>query len=205
MSTTIRPRLAALALALTTTVVLAGCGNDTTGSASTPTGTTSTSSATGAGTLKLAEGWCKAFDPATSKMGMTACFGTFENSDSKPVTISSAKTTVARSELHETVNGVMRPKEGGFVIPASGTFPLEPGANHLMLLDVKQKLEVGDEVKIELTTSNGKVDLALPVRAFAGGNENYDPNPSGTMSMDPSGGMSMAPSGTMSMDPSASR
>jgi hypothetical protein len=81
----------------------------------------------------------------------------------------------------------MRPKEGGFVVPAHGTHTLAPGNDHIMFMNLSSPLAPGDDVTVTLTADDG-ADWALtfPVRTFTGGNENYEPSASssamGTMS-----------------------
>ena len=83
-------------------------------------------------------------------------------------------------ELHETVQNesgqmVMRPVEGGFVIPAHGAITLEPGGDHLMFMDVTTPLRVGDETTITLTfADDSTAEISAPVKEFAGANENYE-------------------------------
>ncbi|MDQ0646374.1 copper(I)-binding protein [Microbacterium natoriense] len=120
--------------------------------------------------------WVKAADE-----GMSAGFGMLRNSGEQDVTVVSAQTEASSMvELHETVENdagemVMREREGGFVIPAGGTLTLEPGANHIMLMDLAKPLKAGDEVAFTLTFSDGStVDFTAPVKDYSGANENYD-------------------------------
>lgn len=82
-------------------------------------------------------------------------------------------------ELHETVESdtgemVMQPKEGGFVIPAGGTFDLAPGGNHIMLMGVTAPLTAGQEATFVLTLSDGSTfEFTAPVKDYEGANETY--------------------------------
>ena len=77
-------------------------------------------------------------------------------------------------ELHEvTADGIMQPIAGDVVVPAHGTFELMPGANHIMLMDLRKDLLAGDEVKftLHLASSDGStfsVDLTVLVKDYAG-------------------------------------
>ena len=101
---------------------------------------------TEAAAISITDAWVKSADE-----GMSAAFGILTNGSDRDVTIVSASSEVSSMlELHETVENdtgemVMRQIQGGFVIPASGTFPLEPGANHIMLMDVTAPLKAGAE------------------------------------------------------------
>lgn len=56
--------------------------------------------------------------------------------------------------LHRTVREgdriAMEPVEGGLVVPAGGRLVLEPGRAHVMLMDLRRKLVVGDRVPVTL-------------------------------------------------------
>lgn len=62
------------------------------------------------------------------------------------------------TEIHQmtTVNDVMRMRKLDQVrLPAGRTVELSPGATHLMLVDLRQPLKVGDSVKLKLTLRLG--------------------------------------------------
>lgn len=183
------PVVAALAL------VTAGCGSAATTAddpATTPAAGTSTTapaggSPTAAAPLVLRDGWVKA-----APSGMTAMFGTLHNDTGQDVTVTSATSPQAgRVELHEVamVAGEMqmRPKDGGFVVPAGGDHSLAPGGDHLMLLALPRAIEPGEEVTLTLSLSDGSsVTVSGPAKEFAGGNESYHPTPPmGTDGADP--------------------
>ena len=73
-------------------------------------------------------------------------------------------------ELHETVENetgemVMRQIEGGFTIPAGGSLALEPGGNHIMLMDLTSPLMAGDEVTFTLTFADDTTyEVTAPVK-----------------------------------------
>lgn len=137
---------------------------------------TKTDAATGAKAVTVSDQWVKAADS-----GMTAVFGTLKNSGKDEVTVVSATSPAAgRMELHEVVgqpgSTTMRPKEGGFVIPAGGTEVLAPGADHLMMMDLKAPLAVGSDVQVTLTFKDGStLPFTAQVRTFPGAGENYQP------------------------------
>ena len=127
--------------------------------------------------------WVRAADS-----GMTAVFGTLVNTSGRDVTVTSASTSVSRTELHETARQhgrtVMRPKKGGIAVEADGTRVLEPGGDHLMLMDVTEPVPAGDEVTVTLTLADGRTTSFTAVaRPFSGAGEPYAP-----------GGTSMTPS-----------
>lgn len=83
-------------------------------------------------------------------------------------------------ELHETVENesgemVMRQIEGGFVIPSDGDLSLEPGGNHIMMMDLTAPLVAGQNVTFTLTFSDDSVyEFTAPVKDYSGANETYE-------------------------------
>ncbi|MEV0459687.1 copper chaperone PCu(A)C [Catellatospora methionotrophica] len=168
-----RWRMAALATVAVT--ALAGCA----GTSQTPAAAPSQAAAAtaNAAAVTIRDPWVKAADD-----GMSAAFGTLVNTSGKDVTVVSATSTASpMMELHEvaTVDGkmVMRPKQGGFTVPANGTHELAPGADHLMLMDLAMPVKPGDAVTVKLTLSDGSVlEFTAVGKAFAAGNESYAPS-----------------------------
>ncbi|KFF59699.1 hypothetical protein JF66_09605 [Cryobacterium sp. MLB-32] len=166
------PRI--LVIAVAALLTLSGCAI----TADTAVETT----APAADSLNITDPWVKA-----AESGMSAGFGTIENSGDTDITIVSATTEAASMvQLHETVTNasgatVMQQKEGGFVVPAGGTFELAPGSNHLMMMDLTAPLMAGDEVPFTLTLSDGSTyEFTAPAKDYAGANETYE----GNMKMD---------------------
>lgn len=126
--------------------------------------------------VTIDDAWVKAVDE-----GMSAAFGTLVNAGDQDVTVVSATTGAAdHVELHETVKGasgemVMREADGGFVIPHGGSFPLEPGGHHIMLMGLTGPLKAGEEVTVTVTFSDDSTaEFTAPVKDFTGANEDYD-------------------------------
>ncbi|RZT64474.1 copper chaperone PCu(A)C [Leucobacter luti] len=172
----LRPTRRLLALsgaALAAGLLLTGCSttpatSDTNGAAQ------ETSAATAASSFEIVDGWAKAGD------GMTGVFGSLTNSGDSDLTLTSvASPAAAMVELHETVvsggSSVMREVDGGFVIPAGGSFELEPGGNHIMFMDLPKPLLAGDEVELTLTFDDGStVETSVLVKDYDGAQENYE-------------------------------
>ncbi|ADU00161.1 MULTISPECIES: copper chaperone PCu(A)C [Mycolicibacterium] len=122
------------------------------------------------------ESWARAADS-----GMTAVFGTFTNGGDRDAVIVSGESAAAnRVELHEVTHNsggaMMRPKDGGFSVAAGGTKDLLPGGDHLMLIDLTQPLQPGDDVALTVTFADGSaLPITAQVRDFAGGDEEYAP------------------------------
>ncbi|OKJ12009.1 copper chaperone PCu(A)C [Kitasatospora sp. CB01950] len=171
------PRLRRLVLATTAGAIalsgLVACGSDSSPAKSSPS---APSVAVESAPVTVKDPWVKASDS-----GMTGLFGTLVNTTGAQLTVVSGTATVAeKTELHEVadVDGkpMMRPKAGGFVIPANSGHELKPGADHIMLMGLTQPLKPGDEVAVTLTLDDGRtVKFTAVGKAFAGGKEDYNP------------------------------
>ncbi len=159
---------APLALAVALLLALTACQSSG-GTEASPAAQPATDSA-----LTLVDPWVKAADS-----GMTAAFGTLVNASDRDVTLVSASSDVSAMELHEVAAGsdgamVMRPKDGGFVVPAGGSLTLAPGAEHLMFMDLTAPLRPGDEVDLTVVSDDGASwTFTAPVRTFTGAQEDY--------------------------------
>ena len=162
-------RLAAVAVvAVTTTTLLGGCGTaDETAGETAPQ----------ADAVTVSDAWVKAADE-----GMTGAFGVLTNDGADDATVVSAASAASPMvEIHETVmvdGGMkMQPKEGGVVVPAGGSATLQPGGDHIMLMDLAEPIAPGDEVVITLTFADGStLDVTATAKTFTGGNEEYLPS-----------------------------
>ncbi|MEV6868247.1 copper chaperone PCu(A)C [Streptosporangium subroseum] len=126
--------------------------------------------------LTITDPWVK-----TVKKGMTTAFGTLVNPTGADVTVVSATSPLSpKIELHEVVDSggkmVMRPKEGGFIVPARGTLRLQPGGDHLMLMGVSEAVKPGARIPFTLKLKDGKILAFTAIgKDFAGGGEDYQP------------------------------
>ncbi|MFG1867259.1 copper chaperone PCu(A)C [Micromonospora arborensis] len=178
---------ALLATAALLAVGVGGCGPSDTASSATASPSASASAATGV--VGIRDPWVKAADK-----GMTAAFGTLVNDGETDVTITGASTEVSPMELHEMTmkdgKMVMQAKPGGIVIKAKSTHALEPGGDHLMLMDVKQPVQPGDELTFTLTFADSRTQTFTAVaKPFTGAQESYAPGHGAS----PTPGMSMSP------------
>lgn len=163
------------AVAVVAAFSLAGCAGA--GGDSGPVAADATAApAAVAASVTLTDGWAKA-----AESGMTAVFGSLENTGSEDLVVVAVETDAAESaELHEMVDDgsgtmTMREKDGGFPIAAGEHLHLEPGGNHIMLLGLTAPLLAGDEVDVEISFDDGStLEVAVPVKDFEGANESYD-------------------------------
>ncbi|MBD7950702.1 copper chaperone PCu(A)C [Oerskovia rustica] len=168
-------------LGVTVTLALlavAGCSGTPSG---TPSGTASSGSSSGASSsaaadhLTATDPWIKA-----AESGMTAAFAVLHNDGDQDVTVVGATSDLSPVELHEMATDdsgamVMRQKEGGLTIPAGGEHALEPGGDHLMLMELSAPVQAGAEYDVTLELSDGStLVVTAPARTFAGAKESYD-------------------------------
>ncbi|MFE9185892.1 copper chaperone PCu(A)C [Micromonospora haikouensis] len=189
-------RTAALLTAALTAAVAAGCGSPDNAStaAPNPSPSPSVSASAAAGVLTVRDPWVKAADK-----GMTAAFGTLVNDGDTDVTITGAATDVSPMELHEMTmkdgKMVMQAKQGGIVVKAKSSHVLEPGGEHLMLMNLRQPVRAGDELSFTLTFADGRTQTFTAVaKPFTGAQESYAPGHGAT----PMPGMSGTPQVTTS-------
>lgn len=153
-------------------VALAGCGSQQVAAAP----ATQSPTVAAAPALTITDPWVK-----TAKKGMSAAFGTLvNNTDAEVTVVSGASPLSPKIELHEVVESggkmIMRPKEGGFVIPAHGTHELRPGGDHIMLMGVVREVLPGARIPFTLTVKGGEpLEFTAIGKDFAGGKEDYQP------------------------------
>ncbi|MFI7220262.1 copper chaperone PCu(A)C [Micromonospora maritima] len=182
-------RPAALIGAALLAVSVAACGSADGSTSAAPSASATASASAAAGVLGISDPWVKAADK-----GMTAAFGTLVNDGDADVTITKAATEVSPMELHEMTmkdgKMVMQPKEGGIVVKAHSRATLEPGGDHLMLMNISKPVRAGDELSFTLTFADGRTQTFTAVaKPFTGAQESYAPghgdSPMPEMSMSP--------------------
>jgi copper(I)-binding protein len=159
------------AVAAVAALALAACGSSGSGSTAS------------SGPVTAGDPWVK-----SAESGMTAAFMTLTNTTDKDLVLVKAATPAAGMvELHEMAmkdgEMVMQPKEGGIPIKAGASATLQPGGDHIMLMDIPAPITAGEKVSLTLTFDDGST-LAVEAVAkdFDGGNESYEPSPSMSMS-----------------------
>ncbi len=176
---TLRPHVSSRLLLLPTAALvaapLAACGSESSDDAD----------AASDAAISVSDAWVKA-----SEGPMTGSFGVITNSSDSDVTVVSASTTASdRTELHEVVmiDGEMKmqQKDGGFVVPAGGDHVLEPGNDHVMVMDMSDPVEPGEDVEITLTLDDGTTyTYTAQGREAEVGDEEYVPSEDGEMHSD---------------------
>lgn len=180
------PRTRVLAAALALPLLLAGCSGTAQSDPTTPQGATAPAEADTAPPLRIDDPWVKATEglgtegAPTDFAVMTGAFGTLTNLTDEDLHIASVTTPLTgRAELHETVmvDGAMTMQQmkDGFTIPAGQALVLEPGGNHLMLMELTAPIKAGEQVEIALLDDAGDalISFAATARTYAGANEEY--------------------------------
>lgn len=93
-------------------------------------------------------------------IGETSVFLTLTNTSAQPLKITGVRSAVAgRTMLMNTVkSGAMTGMKmaAALVVPARGQLVLSATGDHLMLLDLKRSLKVGETLNLRLLTSDGR-------------------------------------------------
>lgn len=129
--------------------------------------------------IETSDVWVKSSETSIPG-GMTAVFGTLTNTTNQDIILTGGSTEVAGVvEVHEMamINGEMKMQklDGGLLIPAGKAVTLEPGGNHIMLMELSQGIEAGQQISVTLEFEGAKA-LTLDgiiAKPSAGGDEEY--------------------------------
>ena len=193
------PRRAALASLLALPLAACSAGADG-GSAASEEGAGAASdggAAAGSGAISVTDPWVKAADE-----GMTAAFGTITNGTDADLVLTAVTTPATDMvQLHETTSDgsggmSMQEKDGGFPLPAGDDLVLEPGGDHIMLMDLPKPLQPGDTLELTLVFSEGtEHPFTATVKDFSGAQEHYAPGEDDEEEADHEGMSGMASDG----------
>ncbi|HYN34053.1 MAG TPA: copper chaperone PCu(A)C [Ilumatobacteraceae bacterium] len=122
-----------------------------------------------AGDITVTDVWIR--EPAEGQT-LSAAYGTITNNGDADVTLIGGSVPFdATVEIHETTtdaDGKMQMQEvpEGFVVPAGGSFTLEPGGPHIMLIDIDPADIVGT-IDVTMIFDDGtEVTVGAPVKAL---------------------------------------
>jgi copper(I)-binding protein len=121
------------------------------------------------GDITVSDVWMR--EPAEGQT-RSAAYGTITNNGDADVTLVSASVPFdATVEIHETIMGddgamTMQEVPEGFVVPAGGSFTLEPGGPHIMLIDI-DPADIMGTIDVTMVFDDGsEVTVGAPVRAL---------------------------------------
>lgn len=123
------------------------------------------------GDIEISNAWGRA---APRQMRVGGVFFTMTNhgdSDDRLLSASAPVSEVAELHTHKMVNGVMRMRPVSAIdLPAGETVTLQPGGLHVMLINLKQSLEMGSSFPLTLNFEKaGQVQVTVEVNQPAGG------------------------------------
>lgn len=156
-------------------LVLTGCGNGQSADAA-------DESAADGDIFTVADPWIKATEESmdeSSDHSMTGAFAHLTNVSGEDQTIVGAQADIAQTvELHEVVDdggvNLMQEKEGGFPVAADETYELNPGEDHVMLMDLTEEINPGDPIEISVELATGEVQtIDFIAKEYVGAQENY--------------------------------
>lgn len=126
--------------------------------------------------------WIKATEESldeSSDHSMTGAFAHLTNTSGEDQTIVGADAEIAEVvELHEVVDdggvNLMQEKEGGFPVAADETYELNPGEDHVMLMELSEEINPGDPIEITLELESGETQsIEFIAKEYVGAQENY--------------------------------
>ena len=110
---------------------------------------------------------------------MTGAFVHLTNVSGEDQTIVGADAEIAELvELHEVIDdggvNVMQEKEGGFPVAGEQRYELNPGEDHIMLMDLAEEIQPGDVIDITLEVATGETQtIEFVAKDVVGAQENY--------------------------------
>jgi copper(I)-binding protein len=118
--------------------------------------------------LTLDEAWIRSAPPGATAL---AGYGVLRNTGAESLQVSTVSSPAfGRVEIHETsiVDGVARMRRiDQLEIPAHGEVRLEPSGKHIMLLDPKKDLAVGETAEVVFTNCKPNLSVELTVKESA--------------------------------------
>lgn len=184
---------AVAAVALSSALFLSACsddGEDKNGASTSAEATQSAGSDGADGSTEAADDKALEFKDSyvTAKpadKNMTSVFGTLHNTTDKDITITEVKGDIdgAKYELHEVNRDGEMQQISSLTIPAGEDSVLEPGGNHIMIMEVSDEIAAGDSLSFTLVDEDGneyKLDN-VPVRVQQSTHEHYGDEDGGNM------------------------
>lgn len=108
------------------------------------------------GKFGVFDAWIRQAPPGAT---MLAGYATLKNSGDAPITVLTVQSDAFRmTSLHETIvaNDVAKMREiHRLVVPPGGEVRMEPGGRHLMLMQPRQEIVVGDKIEVVFLLLDG--------------------------------------------------
>ena len=118
--------------------------------------------------IKVENAYIRAMPPGQK---VTAMFLGLNNTSATPHKLIRAESNISESvELHEHKhdNGMMKMRQvENVAIPAEGTTTLQPGGYHIMMINLKQNLQLGQKVPVTLVFEDeSSLPLQVEIKAI---------------------------------------
>lgn len=162
-----RGPLAALIMlmALSVALVAVACGGDDDEDDADGDSTPAVTNGTKLGNLTISGEWVR---PTTNEV--SAAYLVVHNSGEADALVKASTPLTSTVQLHEVITegstSMMQEKPGGFPVPANGMLELKPGGFHIMMMDLKAPIAIGETVSLTLTFEKaGEVTIEAPVKA----------------------------------------
>jgi len=108
------------------------------------------------GSFGVFDAWIRQAPPGAT---MLAGYATLKNSGDAPITVLTVQSDAFRmTSLHETIvaNDVAKMREvHRLVVPPGGEVRMEPGGRHLMLMQPRHEIVVGDKIEVVFLLLDG--------------------------------------------------
>ena len=108
------------------------------------------------GKLGVFDAWIRQAPPGAT---MLAGYATLKNTGDAPITVLTVQSDAFRmTSVHETIvtNDVAKMREvHRLVVPAGGEVRMEPGGRHLMLMQPRHEIVVGDKIEVVFLLRDG--------------------------------------------------
>lgn len=152
-------------MALSVALVAVACGGDDDEDDANGDSTPAVTDGTKVGNLTISGEWVR---PTTNEV--SAAYLTVHNSGEADALVKASTPLTSTVQLHEVItegsSSKMQEKPGGFPVPADGMLELKPGGFHIMMMDLKAPIEIGQTVSLTLTFEKaGEVAIEAPVKA----------------------------------------
>jgi copper(I)-binding protein len=126
--------------------------------------------------IEVTEAWARATVPGQRVAGVYLVIRS--NSDARLVGVRSPAAKTAEIHSMSNAEGVMKMRRlTGLDLPAGRSVRLEPGGNHIMMLDIEKPLGVGERVPVTLIVEQkGKrksISVQADVRALSEGGSGH--------------------------------
>lgn len=116
--------------------------------------------------LRVTNAWGR---PTRGEGRMTALYMSIQNTTNRDLTITGVRSKNAgKAELHRSVevDGMMHMKKQDEIkINARQSLKMQPRSYHIMLMDIPNKLQAGDNVIIRFSVKNeNELELSIPIK-----------------------------------------